>query len=73
MAIMGVILFVIGFLGRHFLNSRSFNRRNQMGVEEFKSYTSAAATHFIEKVGYVISGVVMIFGVVLLVTSFMIK
>lgn len=71
MLVTGVIFIILAVIMRHFLARRAFYRRNDAGIEEFKNYTSAAVTHFFEKIGYLLAGILMLLGILLIIASLM--
>ncbi|EGV34098.1 hypothetical protein ThidrDRAFT_0253 [Thiorhodococcus drewsii AZ1] len=66
-ASVGALLFVIGYFGDHWVDRRQFYRRNDNGVEEFKSYGSAVATSYIEGIVGFLSKIIKIIGGMLFV------
>ena len=69
--IAGLIILILGIAGKLFVGRREFYRRNEAGVEEFKSYTSAVASTTIERIISFISGIAVVLGLIAIVISFL--
>jgi hypothetical protein len=48
--IMGIFFILVGGYGVYWSNKRSFDRRNQAGVEEFSSYAASVGSRALEGV-----------------------
>lgn len=61
--IIGIILFIGGLTIRYTINRRRFNRRGVGGLQHFKNYEHATLLTFIEKVGKLLSGIMLLAGI----------
>lgn len=68
--IVGIVMLALGGVGLFFVGRREFYRRNVAGVEEFKGYGAAVTTRFVERVVRIACRLLVIFGVLILVMSF---
>ncbi|MDI1298612.1 hypothetical protein [Methylotenera sp.] len=55
-------IFLLGFVGQYWVGSRSFNRTNAMGVQEFNSYFGAVFWRLFEFVVGLSSTLAILFG-----------
>lgn len=62
MKFMGVIFFIIGCYGVYWVGGKSFNRRNEAGIEEFQSYGKAVGSKAIESIVKFASWLFVMFG-----------
>ena len=67
----GIIFLAVGFILKYWVNRRRFYRRNQFGVEEFKSFTRSRIISLIEGVTGAVGWLLIIVGIVVVVGSFM--
>ena len=59
----GAVLALIAGVGlRLWVNRRAFYRRNEAGVEEFKSYSAKLSSNFIEGAVGIVSILLLLFG-----------
>lgn len=58
-----VLALIAGIALRMWVSRRAFYRRNEAGVEEFKSYSAKLGTNAIEGVVSIISVLLLLFGV----------
>ena len=66
----GILVFVLGFGLRYFINRRAFNRRNAAGVEIFNSYESATGNRFIEGIGRILGLLIMLGGLFIILKGY---
>ena len=71
MTIFGIVLAVLGYALRYFMNRRAFNRRNAAGVEEFRSFEAATGTRFLEGAGRKLGTLLLVAGLLLAVFGFL--
>lgn len=62
MKVIGVVIFIIGVGGWYWTSKRAFERRNEAGVEEFKSFGQVVGFAFLEGVVKITSILFVIFG-----------
>lgn len=62
---MNIILIILGALGLLFVSRRQFCRRNQAGVEEFRSFGAALGSNILEWIIRIISMLLIGVGLVL--------
>jgi hypothetical protein len=53
--VLGPVILIVGLLLWYYVNRRKFNRRNQMGIELFRSYGGMIVTRFLEIIVRLIS------------------
>ena len=70
MKIVGLILFIIGFIIWYTIGRRRFYRRTMTGAEVFKSYESAWFTRIVERVLKMIALFLMLGGASVFVLSY---
>jgi hypothetical protein len=68
--VLAIIFLIGGVVLRFQINKRQFNRRNAAGVEEFKSYGRAYTTQMAEKLGRLLSLVLIVVGALMLLSYF---
>ncbi|MCX2429872.1 hypothetical protein [Pedobacter sp. GR22-10] len=62
----GLILVLAGCLLRHWMKSRSFNRRNKMGVELFRNHTHQVLLTSFERLLKLLGRLLMILGLIII-------
>ncbi len=70
MRIVGIVLFVIGFIIRYAIGRRKFYRRTMTGAEVFKSYENSWFTRIVEGVLRLIALFLMLGGISAFILSF---
>jgi len=68
--VLAIIFLIGGVVLRFQINKRQFNRRNAAGVEEFKSYGRAYTTQMAEKLGRLLSLLLIVVGALMLLSYF---
>ncbi|SDF45321.1 hypothetical protein SAMN05216464_11863 [Mucilaginibacter pineti] len=61
--ILSIILILLGWVLKYWLNRRKFYRRNAAGVESFKSYEKMRLTVLLENVGWLIGNILITIGI----------
>ncbi|WP_029985955.1 hypothetical protein [Pedobacter jeongneungensis] len=64
--LIGLILILTGCLIRHWMNSRSFNRRNKMGVEIFRNHTHEVLLTSLERLLKLLGRLLLILGLIII-------
>lgn len=70
MKILGIILFIIGFIIWYAISRRRFYRRTMTGAEVFKSYESAWFTRIVEGMLKLVALFLMLSGAAAFILSF---
>ncbi|MYY43971.1 molybdenum ABC transporter permease [Elizabethkingia anophelis] len=60
--VVGIVFLVVGLALRYWINRRKFYRRSITGLEGFSSYEKSVAVRFIERIGKLLSYLLIIFG-----------
>jgi prolipoprotein diacylglyceryltransferase len=68
--IFSVLLFLTGIVLRFWIHARKFNRRTITGLEGFSSYGRAVTITFIEKLGIVLSKIMILAAIILFLAAY---
>lgn len=68
--IIGVIFFIIGFIGLYLIARRRFNRRSITGLERFKSFEHALGTRALEAFASVLAKLLILVGIIVFAITF---
>lgn len=69
MGVLGLVLFIAGWVPLFWAGKRRFNRTNAAGVEEFNSFGHAVASRLFEKVAILVGVLVVFGGLAMMVTN----
>jgi uncharacterized membrane protein len=61
--VLAVILILLGWGIKYWLNRRRFYRRNATGIETFKSYENMRLTNILENLGWLIGNILITVGI----------
>jgi hypothetical protein len=64
---LGICLIAVALCLRFIIRKRKFNRRNQFGLETFKSYEDSIATPMVDNVIGCAGAIILVLGIVLIV------
>ena len=71
--VFGIISFVIAIILFYWINRRKFYRRNMAGIEGFSSFETSVLVRFLEAIGKLLAYALIIFGIFLIWTHFLLK
>ena len=71
--VFGIISFVIAIVLLYWINRRKFYRRNMAGIEGFSSFETSVLVRFLEAIGKLLAYALIIFGIFLIWTHFLLK
>ncbi len=68
--ILCLILIVLGWTIKYWMNRRKFYRRNAAGIEGFKSYENMRLTVLLENLGWLIGNILITIGILAFLLTF---
>lgn len=71
--VFGIISLVIAIVLIYWINRRKFYRRNMAGIEGFSSFETSVLVRFLEVIGKLLAYALIIFGIFLIWTHFLLK
>jgi hypothetical protein len=71
--VFGIISLVIAIVLLYWINRRKFYRRNMVGIEGFSSFETSVLVRFLEAIGKLIAFGLIIFGIFLIWTHFLLE
>jgi len=68
--ILSIVLIIMGWAVKYWINRRKFYRRNAAGIEGFKSYEKMRLTVILENVGWLIGNILITIGILVIILTF---
>lgn len=68
--ILSVVLIIMGWAIKYWMNRRKFYRRNAAGIEGFKSYEKMRLTVLLENLGWLIGNILITIGILAFLLTF---